>query len=88
MRNLALAVMLILSIAAIGCTQRAKPINQSCPVMGGEVDPNTPHAVEYQGQTIGFCCAGCVSEFEKNPEKYMSKVEAEKSANAPHAERK
>ena len=43
-----------------------------CPVMGGAV--NKDIFVEYQGKKVYFCCPACVSEFEKNPEKYLSKL--------------
>ena len=53
----------------------AKPINKTCPVEGGEVDPEV--TVVHKGKTIGFCCAGCDTEFKKEPAKYMAKVDAE-----------
>jgi YHS domain-containing protein len=28
--------------------------------------------VEYKGKSYFFCCAGCDTEFKKNPEKYLS----------------
>ncbi len=49
-------------------------INDVCPVMGGAVDKNTSIKVTYKGKEIGFCCAGCVSKFNADPEKYMSKM--------------
>ena len=44
-----------------------------CPVMGDtftitEDSPNTDH----NGQTVYFCCSGCVQPFEDNPEDYLS----------------
>ena len=27
--------------------------------------------VEYKGKRIGFCCASCIADFKKDPEKYM-----------------
>jgi len=43
-----------------------------CPVMGGVIDKNL--FVDYQGKRIYFCCAGCVTEFNKDPEKYLKKM--------------
>ena len=43
-----------------------------CPVMGGAIDKNV--FVEYQGKKVYFCCTQCKGEFEKNPEKYLSKL--------------
>lgn len=43
---------------------------KTCPVQGTAVNPNI--SVEYKGHTLYFCCAGCKSTFEKNPEKFVS----------------
>jgi len=50
-----------------------------CPVMGGKI--NKDLYVDYQGQRIYFCCKGCPATFEKDPEKYMKKLD-EASAGA------
>lgn len=47
--------------------------NKVCPVKGGEVDNETP-TVEYNGKAYGFCCPGCDSKFEKDPEKYSKNL--------------
>jgi YHS domain-containing protein len=47
----------------------------NCPVMKGKVD--TKYFVDYQGKRIYFCCSGCIEEFNKDPEKYLKKMEAE-----------
>jgi len=78
------AVMIVLSAinAYAGCggcgsgyskDQKAKDsevINSECPVMGGEVSKDTSYTAKYKGQKIGFCCASCVDEFKRAPEKY------------------
>ena len=46
-----------------------------CPVLGNKIDEKV--FVDYQGKRIYFCCAGCVDEFKKDPEKYLKKMEAE-----------
>jgi hypothetical protein len=38
------------------------PINTICPIGGHGADTMIP--VAYKGKTIGFCCGGCVEEFE------------------------
>jgi len=43
-----------------------------CPVMGGAI--NKDIFVEYEGKKVYFCCPACVSEFQKNPEKYLDKL--------------
>lgn len=37
--------------------------NAHCPIMGGEVTADGGR-VEWNGKTIGFCCPGCIEEFE------------------------
>ena len=47
------------------------------PVCGMTVDPLTSQErTEYAGITYWFCCAGCRSEFEKEPERYLRPIEA------------
>ncbi len=46
-----------------------------CPVMSGKVDEK--FFADYKGKRIYFCCAGCIEEFNKDPEKYMKKMEEE-----------
>ncbi len=48
-----------------------------CPVMGHPIKATAP-AVEYNGIYFGTCCAGCNTEFSKDPQKYM-KMAAEKN---------
>ena len=43
-----------------------------CPVMGGKI--NKELFTEYNGKKVYFCCPGCEEEFNKNPEKYISKL--------------
>ncbi len=56
--------------AAQPAAQVAEQTN--CPVMGGAIDKNI--FVEYKGKKVYFCCKGCVAEFQKEPEKYVSKL--------------
>jgi YHS domain-containing protein len=44
-----------------------------CPVLGGKI--NEKVFTDYQGKRIYFCCAGCIDEFKKDPEKYLKKME-------------
>ncbi len=43
-----------------------------CPVMGGKASQE--YSYEYNGKTYYFCCPGCIGEFKKDPEKYISKI--------------
>jgi YHS domain-containing protein len=56
-------------------TQPSKPVNKFCAVEGKdhEVDPKV--TVNYKGKTVGFCCKDCIEEFNKDPEKYVKKME-------------
>ncbi|MHC4213464.1 MAG: YHS domain-containing protein [Planctomycetota bacterium] len=47
--------------------------NTVCPVMiGNKVDPQISSV--YQGKTVFFCCLSCKSAFEKDPEKYLTRL--------------
>jgi YHS domain-containing protein len=53
----------------------AKPVNKTCPVEGKdhEIDPKV--TVVYKGKTIGFCCKDCQEEFEKDPDKFIKRLD-------------
>jgi YHS domain-containing protein len=45
----------------------------TCPVMeGNPIDKSI--FVEYQGKKVYFCCPACQDVFNKDPEKYISKL--------------
>ena len=48
----------------------AGTVNGLCPVMGNPVKRQGGSA-EYRGEKIGFCCPGCVAEFQADPVRYM-----------------
>mgnify|MGYP001616868691 CR=1 FL=1 len=54
--------------------------NKICPVSGEQVDEKMKVTYEYEGKTYNFCCAMCIDEFKKAPEKYIQKVEGELKA--------
>ena len=74
MKNLLLLVS-ALAIATSAFGQKA-PKELPCAVMGGEHKVNIAKATkdkmfaDYKGKRYFFCCAGCPSEFKKNPAKY------------------
>ncbi len=50
------------------------------PVCGMDVDPaNAKAKANYQGKTFHFCCSGCATKFQTNPEKYLSSPTTEKT---------
>jgi len=51
------------------------------PVCGMMVDPKTAAGKSvFQGQTYYFCSTGCKADFDKNPQKYVTKA-----STAPHS---
>ena len=51
--------------------------NKVCPVSGDKIDEKLKATYEYEGKIYNFCCAMCIDEFKKDPEKYIKKVEEE-----------
>lgn len=49
--------------------------NGLCPVMERLVTKDGG-SVDYKGQKVAFCCAGCVGSFNKDPEKWMGVMKA------------
>ena len=47
---------------------------KTCPVMGGEI--NKEIYADHEGKRVYFCCPGCISAFEKDPVKYLEKLES------------
>lgn len=60
---ISVATMLGCSDQPGGATASAEPINDHCPIMGDPVQPEGG-TVEWDGKTIGFCCAECVDEWK------------------------
>lgn len=42
--------------------------------LGGEM--GEPYVYKYQGREIKFCCKNCLKDFNKEPAKYVKKIEA------------
>ena len=49
-----------------------KPVNTICPVSAEEIDPEI--TVKYKDKTYAVCCKSCLKKFNKDPEKYVSKL--------------
>lgn len=59
--------------------QTSVPVKQlkqqtSCPVYGGEIDKSL--FADVNGKRIYVCCAACIAEIKKAPEKYIKKLES------------
>ncbi|HMA65964.1 MAG: hypothetical protein ACM31E_12275 [Fibrobacterota bacterium] len=46
----------------------------TCPVYGGDIDKS--QFVDINGKRIYVCCAACIAEIKKDPDKYIKKLES------------
>jgi YHS domain-containing protein len=58
----------------------AKPdLLTTCPVSGDKLGGmGKPYVFVYQGQEVKLCCPDCKEQFDKNPQKYLKKIQAVK----------
>jgi len=49
--------------------------NKICPVTGEKINEKMKATYEYAGKSYNFCCASCIDDFKKDPDKYVKKVE-------------
>lgn len=67
--------------------EKLKPYTlETCIVSGDKLgEMGKPFEYEYKGREIKFCCKNCVKDFQKDPAKYVKKIEeAEAKAKAKH----
>ncbi len=76
-----ICLLLAVLVVAGGCkksekrtsTQASIQTEQTvCPITGKPINKDV--YTEYEGKKVYFCCPACKSKFEKNPEKYVSKL--------------
>jgi YHS domain-containing protein len=90
---MSVAAVLLLSIW-VGCGQKevsstgiggndGSAEQEVCPVMGMEV--NRDINADYKGKLVYFCCQECVTKFNKDPEKYVKKLEEQQQAAGKQA---
>lgn len=60
--------------------KKAKPYTpNTCIVSGDKLgEMGKPVVFEYEGQEIKLCCKDCRKDFDKEPAKYMKKLEVKK----------
>lgn len=58
--------------------------DELCPVSGEKADANGDIAFEYKGKVYHFCCASCVADFKKDPEKFIGKMKGEAAQEKGH----
>lgn len=67
-------------------TAATAPVNTLCPIMGHEVAANGG-STTWNGQTIGFCCEGCLPKWDKlSDEDKAAKLAAPSHSNDDHSE--
>ncbi len=79
LRALMLAVVAVTCGVVVGGANAATPnktpgkVQMMCPVMPDEkIDPDI--SLEYEGQTVYFCCQKCRRNFETSPQRYASAI--------------
>ena len=57
--------------------EKLKPYTlENCVVSGDKLgEMGKPFVYEYKGREIKFCCKNCVKDFNKEPAKYVKKIE-------------
>ena len=97
MKHLVPLPLLFAAVSFVGCSQpqvenmsggnsdtaaaSVAVINTHCPIMGGEVKEDGG-TVQWNGKTVGFCCSGCIEEFEALSDE--EKAEALAKADEKH----
>ncbi len=83
---LLISIFMLTMLSLTGCKKKSEPAapaetkqvvseaieQKTCPVMGGAI--NKELYTEYKGKKVYFCCPGCKEKFEKEPDKYISKL--------------
>jgi YHS domain-containing protein len=68
-----------------GLAEDAKPklkpyTLKNCIVSGDKLgEMGDPYVYEYKGREIKFCCKSCVKDFNKEPAKYIKKIEEQEA---------
>lgn len=59
--------------------KKAYPL-KTCVVSGEKLGSmGDPYVHQYKGQEVQFCCKGCLTDFNKEPAKYIKKLDEAKS---------
>ena len=75
----ALASTCTLSAADEKAASKAKPYPLKTCIVADEAlggDHGEPYTFVYKGQEIKLCCKSCLKDFNKEPAKYLKKIEA------------
>src|SRR6516165_2481752 len=53
----------------------------TCPVSGDKLgEMGKPYVFVYEGQEVKLCCSNCKKDFDKDPAKYLKKIQAAAAA--------
>jgi YHS domain-containing protein len=65
-----------LGLAAEKKSKFAKPYPMEVCVVSAEKlgSMGEPFVIEYEGQQVKFCCKNCQKDFDKDPKKYLAKI--------------
>lgn len=62
---------------ATGAATSKKAAQTVCPVSGEKLGSmGKPFVHKYKDQEVQMCCKGCLKDFEKDPAKYLKKMQA------------
>jgi YHS domain-containing protein len=61
------------SVATASSGVKPYPL-QKCVVSGEAIEPAKAYTFVRDGQEIKLCCKDCLAEFDKDPQKYMAKI--------------
>jgi YHS domain-containing protein len=64
-------------LAADQKAEKLKPYTlKTCIISGDKLgEMGDPFVYAYKGREIKFCCKGCLKDFNKEPDKYIKKIE-------------
>jgi YHS domain-containing protein len=65
------------SLAADKKAEKLKPYTlKTCIISGDKLgEMGDPFVYKYKDREIKFCCKGCLKDFNKDPQKYIKKIE-------------
>jgi YHS domain-containing protein len=78
MSGAALLALTVLTVRAEDRKDAPKPDKlTTCPVSGDKLgEMGKSYTFEYKGREVKLCCKDCKKDFDKDPAKYMKKIEA------------
>lgn len=72
----------------VGAETARKGKNEVCPVTDEKINPKGTVTYTYKGTVYRFCCASCIADFKKDPEKYIRKMKEDAAKAKGHDHRR